>query len=95
VTATGQGNPKRAATTAHRNVGGEGCLVVVPTEAKVEVLNPVGGRIFELLDGSHSVEDIVGILVDEFEVSEEQARTDCDAFIGELRERNMLEVNDG
>lgn len=95
MTAGASNNPKRAASTAHRNVGGEGCLVVVPTEAKVEVLNPVGGRIFELLDGTHSEEEIVRVLVEEFEVTEDVARQDVKSFIGELRERNMLEVSDG
>ena len=93
MTGSGQNNLKRASTTAHRNVGGEGCLVVVPTEAKVEVLNPVGGRIFELLDGTNSEEDIVRVVLEEFDVTEEQARTDVKAFLDELRDKKMLEVD--
>ena len=92
MTGSAENNPKRASTTAHRDVAGEGCLVVVPTEAKVEVLNPVGGRIFELLDGTRSEEQIVAVILEEFEVDEDQARKDVKAFLDELRERKMLEV---
>jgi len=82
--------PRRDPTTAHRAVADEGCLVVVPSRAAVEVLNPVGGKIYSMLDGKHTADDIVRALVDEFDVNEDQARKDLDAFLDELREREML-----
>ena len=82
--------PRRDPTTAHRSVADEGCLVVVPSRAAVEVLNPVGGKIYSMLDGTHTADDIVQALVEEFDVSEDQARKDLDAFLDELKEAKML-----
>jgi len=82
--------PRRDPTTAHRSVADEGCLVVVPSRAAVEVLNPVGGKIYSMLDGTHTADDIVRALVEEFDVNEDQARKDLDAFLDELRDREML-----
>ena len=82
--------PRRDPTTAHRSVADEGCLVVVPSRAAVEVLNPAGGTIYSMLDGTHTADDIVRALVEEFDVDEDQARKDLDAFLDELRDKNML-----
>jgi hypothetical protein len=92
VTADKEKYPRRDPSTAFRKVDDDGCLVVVPGQATVEVLNPVGGKIYSLLDGEHTVDDIVRELVAEFDVSEEQARRDVDAFLNDLRERKMLAV---
>jgi hypothetical protein len=85
-------NPRRNPRTAFRSVADEGCLVVVPTAGTVEVLNPIGGKVYELLDGKHTEDDIVRALVEEFDVSETQARTDLQAFLDELRAKDMLAV---
>ena len=82
--------PRRDPETACRSVADEGYLVVVPSRAAVEVLNPVGGKIYSMLDGKHTADDIVRALIDEFDVSEEVARRDLDAFLDELREKGML-----
>ena len=92
MTADKENYPRRDPSTAFRAVDDEGCLVVVPSKAAVEVLNPLGGMIFSLLDGEHSQDEIVSQLVAEFEVSEEQARKDLAEFLDELRKRNMLAV---
>ncbi len=82
--------PRREPTTAFRSVADEGCLVVVPKRTSVEVLNPVGGKIYSMLDGTHTEDDIVHAVMGEFEVSEEQARNDFRAFLTELQENGML-----
>lgn len=81
---------RRDPTTASRAVADEGWLVVVPSRAEVNVMNPVGGKIYSLLDGHHSESDIVRAIVEEFEVSEENARRDVREFLDELREKGML-----
>ena len=86
--------PRRDPTTAFRSVADEGCLVVVPSQATVEVLNPVAGKIYSLLDGKHTTEEIVREGVAEFEVDEAEARRDTEAFLEVLREKNMLSVVD-
>ena len=82
--------PARNPETAHRAVNDEGGLVVLPSRSEVKVLNPVGSRIFTLLDGEHSLEQIVQSIVDEFEVGPEQADSDVRAFLGDLEKHGML-----
>jgi hypothetical protein len=76
-------------------VADEGCLVVVPARGAVEVLNPVGGKIYSMLDGQHTEEQIVRAVMDEFEVDEAQARRDFRSFLDELRAKGMLVTQGG
>ena len=82
--------PRRESSTAFRSVADEGCLVVVASRATVEVLNPVGGTIYSMLDGTHTEDDIVRRVMEEFEVEEEPARRDLREFLGELRDKGMV-----
>ena len=82
--------PRRHPDTAFRPVDEDGGLVVRPGHAVIEVLNPVGSRIFALLDGKHTVEAIVETVVAEYDVSEETARDDTAAFLGELESHGLL-----
>jgi hypothetical protein len=95
VSAGNEKYPRRDPETAGRSVVDEGYLVVVPSRAAVEVLNPVGGKIYSMLDGKHTADDIVRAIIDEFEVSEESARRDLDAFLDELRKKGMLATTGG
>ncbi len=81
--------PRRESSTAFRSVAEEGCLVVVPSRATVEVLNPVGGKIYSILDGTHTEDDIVRGVMEDFDVAEEQARRDLREFLSELRAKGM------
>lgn len=88
---TGVKFPRRHPESAFRPVGDEGGLVVLPGRSEVKVLNPVAIKVFGLLDGSHSVEQIAGLVAEEFEVGEEQAVEDVRAFLAELEQHGMLE----
>jgi hypothetical protein len=83
-------NPCRSPDGAHRSIGDEGGLVVLPAKAEVKVLNPVGTIVYGLLDGKHSVDEIVSAVVAEFEVKEEDARRDVEAFLEELDSEGLL-----
>jgi hypothetical protein len=87
--------PQRNPDTAFRPVADEGCLVVVPANATVEVLNPVGGKIYAMLDGKHTEDQIVHAVMDEFDVDESRARADFQAFLSELRDKGMLVTRGG
>ena len=63
--------PRRHPDTAFRPVGDEGGLVVLSGRAEVKVLNPVAIKVFGLLDGEHSPEQIARAVVDEYDVSED------------------------
>jgi hypothetical protein len=86
--------PRRHPDTAFRPVADEGGLVVLPGQAEVKVLNPVAIRVFGLLDGLHSVEEIARLVTDEFEVDHDQAVTDIRSFIEELESHGMLALDE-
>ena len=50
----------------------------------------VGERIVELADGQRTVEDIVRVLCDEFEVDQKTCESDTTAFVQLLVERKVL-----
>jgi hypothetical protein len=64
--------------------------VVLPGRAEVKVLNPVGIRIFGLLDGAHSVGEIADVIAAEYDVAEAEAREDVRAFVEQLDAHGML-----
>jgi hypothetical protein len=72
-----------------RIVDGEAVLVL-PEQGKVKVLNEVGGRIWELVDGSRTVGEIVHLICQEFEVAEAIVQADTLAFVSELLDRNIF-----
>jgi hypothetical protein len=82
--------PRRHPDSAYKAIGEEGGLVVLPDRREVKVLNPVAVRIYALLDGSRTVDDIAHALADEYEVTAEQAAADVRAFVDELRRNGML-----
>jgi len=47
-------------------------------------------KVFGLLDGENSVEQIASMVAEEFEVSEEQALQDVNSFLAELKSHGML-----
>lgn len=71
-------------------MGDDGGLVVMPTQREVKVLNPVGIKVYSMLDGTHSEDQIAEAVADEFEVAIEQAAEDVRAFVGELRRNGMV-----
>ena len=83
-------NPRRHPDTAFRPVADEGGLVVIPGRSEVKVLNPVGIKVYQLLDGEHSVEQIITAVTAEFEVSTEDAARDVNDFIDLLKEHGLL-----
>jgi hypothetical protein len=51
----------------------------------------VGVRIFELLAVDRSTNELVRTVVEEYDVDEEVARVDIDAFLQRLRDHHLLE----
>lgn len=82
--------PKRHPDSSFRPIGDDGGLVVLPGKGEVKVLNPAAIKIFGLLDGNRSLEQIVQEVTAEFDVSAETAMTDLKAFLDELASHGML-----
>jgi hypothetical protein len=81
--------PRRIPQAAFREYEGE-AFIVLPSHNEYKILNTVGTRIWSLLDGKHTSEQIARIVSSEFEVSEDQALSDILDFLDELRAAGML-----
>ncbi len=55
-------------------------------------LDAIGTRIWHLLREQRSLQQVVAILVEEYEVVEEPAAEDLLAFVRQLREHGLLEI---
>jgi len=85
--------PQPKSDIVGRNVDNEAVLVL-PQEGQVKVLNQVGARIWELLNGKRTVGEIAAILSQEYAVSQAIAENDTLEFLNDLWEKNMLETRD-
>ncbi|MGB8643714.1 MAG: PqqD family protein [Anaerolineae bacterium] len=65
-------------------VMGDQALIVLSDSGEVTVLNPIGTRIWELIDGTHSLRQMIDAIVSEYEVTEAQAQQDVEEFVQEL-----------
>lgn len=68
-------------------------FIMDPTTSMLHTLNGVGSRIWELLDSTNAIEEIVQEICSEFEVTSEIAREDVLKFVSELAQREMLTVD--
>ena len=55
-------------------------------------LNSVGARIWDLCDGARSVDEIVGVIADEFAAPETTIRTDAIEFIERLADAKLISL---
>jgi hypothetical protein len=65
-------------------------VLVLPEKGEIKVLNEVGARIWELLDGMRSIREIAAALHAEYDVALAQAEGDTLDFITELASRQMV-----
>ena len=82
--------PRRHPDSSYRAIGDEGGLVVLPGRAEVKVLNPVGVKIFSLLDSERTVREIASEVVAEFDVALDVALGDTRDFLSNLAAHGML-----
>jgi len=80
--------PQRA-ESAFRRYGDQGLVVHLKDPANT-LLNDAGARIFELLDGRHTVREIAATVSSEFEVDLDQAQQDVLDFLRKLQDNQML-----
>ena len=75
--------------TASRVFSGE-AVIITPAENTVRMFNPVGSRIWELMDGSRTVGQIVAQLIEEFDVEPERAERTTLDFFAMLEEKELV-----
>ena len=83
------GAPQKNPHAAARVYDGQ-AFIVVPQTTRYEILNGSGSRVWELIDGRRTGEEIAGIIAEEFDVSLEEARKDVGTFLEDLKEHGML-----
>lgn len=83
----------RAANVAWRIVDGAAVLVS-PSSAVIQTLNPVGTRVWELADG-RSLEEIAEQIMNEFEVTRTQAMEDVREFVRTLDGKGLVSLASG
>lgn len=81
--------PVKAPTTASRLIAGEAVILSLDTKV-LRGLNSVGSRVWDLIDGRRTVDDIIDSIVDEFEVARPQAADDIGAFVQELVNKGLV-----
>ena len=82
--------PKRHPTAGFRVFEGGETTIVMPDGSYIHVLNPMGTRIWELMDGVRSETEIVDLLCQEFEADRGQVVKDVREFLSSLEANRML-----
>jgi hypothetical protein len=80
----------RNGSVAWRAFQGEGTLVHLERD-EIHSVNAAATLIIEKLKAGATLEELVAALCEKFEVDEETARRDAQAFVGQLRESDVLE----
>ena len=81
--------PIKSAKTTGRLLENE-AVIVLPEQAQVKVLNAVGARIWDLVDGQRTAGEIALQLAQEFAVDLETAEQDTLVFLNQLAERTII-----
>ena len=81
--------PVLAPQVAIQMVEGQAVMVLADS-GEVIVLNGVGTRIVELMDGNRDLGEIAAAIESEYDVSSAEARGDLDAFLQTLTEAGAL-----
>lgn len=78
---------------AARMVDGS-AIIVLADSGTVNVLNQVGTRVWELIDGKHSVRTIAQIIESEYDVALEQATRDVEDLVKQLLDIQAIVLQD-
>jgi len=87
---------RRSESVAHRRIEDEVLLIPIRSDPKqglsVYSLNPTASLLWDLLDGSRTVQQLVTTLCERFEVGPEQARRDVETFCNDLLDCGAIEA---
>lgn len=85
---------QRSRDVVCRQVGGESILVPIRHNVGnldyVYTLSPVAARVWALLDGSRTVDELANELCSEFEVDSDTAATDLTALLADLASASLI-----
>jgi len=79
----------RSADISARKLGDE-TIVLSLARSRYFAITGVGRRVFELLTDERSLDELIEVIVDEYDVTTAVARRDIEAFVGRLRDAQLL-----
>ena len=82
--------PRRRADVLAQSAG-ETVILLTPDSGEYFTLNEVGGRIWELADGSRTAGEIAGVLGQEYDAPADVIERDAADVLGELEEAGLLD----
>lgn len=79
--------------TPARTIEGE-AIVITPHDSNLHTLNETATYIWDRADGTRTLEQIAGEMLDEFEVGEEELRADAISFVETAVDKGLMLVTD-
>jgi hypothetical protein len=74
---------------ASRTYDGQ-ATIVLPSRAEVKVLNEIGSKVWDSIDGRRTLGQILDTVLEDYDIPREQAERDMLDFVGELRTQGMV-----
>jgi len=85
----------RATDVVYQALGGDdGAVLLHIGSGQYHTLNPVGARMWEILESPMSQEELGRRVIAEFDASAQDVARDVETFLQELLERNLVQVGD-
>jgi len=81
--------PRKNPNTAYRVYDGQ-ATIVLPDRAEVNVLNEIGSLVWERIDGTLTVAQIIDAVLEQCDTTPEVARHDVLEFLHSLRAHGMV-----
>jgi hypothetical protein len=75
-----------------RTINGEAVLVN-PARQKIQVLNPVGARAWDLLDGRHELGEVIAIIAGEYRQPHDAVERDILLLCEDLVRRELIAID--
>ncbi len=70
-------------------------VVLNVQEGAYFILNPVGARIWSLIQTPKTVAELIGVLIEEYKVEEDRCAREVIDLLQDLADRKLVEVLDG
>ena len=69
----------------------DGTVIINPEQGDVKVLNEVGARVWELVDGQRSIDQIALEITQDYEVSLDDANKDLKDYLNVMIDQGLLQ----
>jgi len=86
---------KKTESVVTREIAGETMLIPITSQLadmqQIFALDAVSALIWSLLDGTHTLQELIAAVTNDFEVTAEVATADANLFLAELSEVGLVE----